>query len=163
MQPGDLAVADTTLHFGPHTEGYTSAHAGQLVGTLFNQDAAQHIQKQTLQKKSGKAPADRSIQAAADSHGSAVAARNASRVLQSLTSQQREQLLCKIADKLLAQEEEILRENQADCEVGSCIHQVDTQGAYRLCLGGGLKGSQAVCEAGSCILWVWDWVPWCCA
>ena len=58
-----------------------------------------------------------------------MAARNASRVLQSLTSQQREQLLCKIADKLLAHEEEILRENQADCEVGSCVQQSDTQGA----------------------------------
>lgn len=107
------------------------------MGTLFNQDAAQHIQKQSLEKKSGRAAAGRSTQAAADSRGSAVAARNASRVLQSLTSQQREQLLCKIADELLSHEEEILKENQADCEVGSCTHQRDKQCGPILCLSGG--------------------------
>eukprot|EP00891_Asterochloris_glomerata_P004462 jgi/Astpho2/4462/Aster-00071 len=106
----------TVIASGKGADALLQVVAGQLVGTLFNQDAAQHIQKQSLEKKSGRAAAGRSTQAAADSRGSAVAARNASRVLQSLTSQQREQLLCKIADELLSHEEEILKENQADCE-----------------------------------------------
>ena len=127
MQPDTLAVLDKMLCSQPHAEGSCLSLSGQVVGTLFNQDAAQHIRQQSLEKKSGRAPPGRATQAAADSRGSAVAARNASRVLQSLTSQQREQLLCTIADKLLAHEEEILKENQADCEVGSCIKHVDTQ------------------------------------
>ena len=47
-------------------------------------------------------------------------AREASRVLQSLSSEQREQLLHKIADNLLAKEEEIMQENDKDCQVIAC-------------------------------------------
>lgn len=47
----------------------------------------------------------------------AVKARTASRALQNLSSEQREQLLHKIADKLEAKEEEIMAENEKDCQV----------------------------------------------
>ena len=47
----------------------------------------------------------------------ALKARTASRALQNLTSRQREQLLHKIADNLLAKEDEIMQENEKDCRV----------------------------------------------
>ena len=96
-------------------------HTGNLVGTLFQKQASQRIlrdhQKAEEQGKNGGRPKEED----AKPRQMAVKARNASRALQNLSSQQREQLLHKIADNLEAKEEEIMAENDKDCQVGLCL------------------------------------------
>ena len=89
------------------------------MGTLFHRDAAQkfkeeHLKAQQQEESQTKEETKASHTAPREM---ATNAREASRVLQNLTSKQREQLLHKIADNLLAKEEEIMQENDKDCQV----------------------------------------------
>ena len=117
-----------TLQYYPQMLKSNSTHlnAGNLVGTLFNKDAAQKFKEQHLKAKQQQEVQDKE-QPKADNtapRDMATNAREASRVLQSLSSEQREQLLHKIADNLLAKEEEIMQENDKDCQVMGCLHCV---------------------------------------
>lgn len=90
-----------------------------MVGTLFNKEAAQrfkeaHLEAKQQQEASSK---DQSVTDSTAPKDMATNAREASRVLQTLSSKQREQLLLKIADNLLAAEKEIMQENEKDCQV----------------------------------------------
>ncbi|KAL3698948.1 hypothetical protein R1sor_016970 [Riccia sorocarpa] len=86
-----------TSGFGPH--GLQRVLTGEKIGTLFHKDAKQWV----AIKETG----------AGDM---AVAARNASRRLQALSSAERRQALLAVADALVANEALITAENQADVE-----------------------------------------------
>ena len=93
--------------------------AGNLVGTLFHKEASQKFKQEWLQSQKEEA---NELNAQTENTGPrdmAVRARTASRALQHLSSKQREQLLHKIAENLLAKEGEIMQENDQDCQVGS--------------------------------------------
>ncbi len=90
-----------------------------MVGTLFNKEAAQKVKEEWLATQ--KAETQNESKPVKinnkDPREMAVNARTASRALQNLSSKQREQLLHKIAENLLAHEEEIMEENDKDCQV----------------------------------------------
>ena len=90
---------------------------GNLVGTLFNKEAAQQVKEEQEQSQKEAANEPKSQAENTGPRDMAVNARTASRALQNLSSKQREQLLHKIADNLLAKEDEIMRENNQDCQV----------------------------------------------
>lgn len=90
------------------------------MGTLFHKEAAKRVKQEWLEAQ--KAESEQSSAAVKAENTAprdmAVNARTASRALQNLSSKQREQLLHKIAENLLAKEEEIMQENEKDCQVG---------------------------------------------
>lgn len=99
--------------------------SGNLVGTLFHREAAQKFKQEWLrsQKEEAMEP-----QAQAESTGPrdmALKARTASRALQNLSSKQRERLLHKIAENLIAKEDEIMQENEKDCQVLLLLLDID--------------------------------------
>lgn len=99
----------------PHT---SLSAAGNLVGTLFQKQAAQRILAEAREAERNDGAAKSSAESTKPRE-LAVKAREASRALQNLTSKQREQLLHKIADNLLAKEDEIMAENERDIQVGA--------------------------------------------
>ncbi|KAL3155983.1 Delta-1-pyrroline-5-carboxylate synthase [Trebouxia sp. C0010 RCD-2024] len=110
------AGVSVVIASGKEKDGVLQVTAGNLVGTLFNREAAQKFKQEWLrsQKEEAMEP-----QAPAENTGPrdmAVNARTASRALQNLSSKQRERLLHKIADNLLAKEDEIMQENEKDCQ-----------------------------------------------
>jgi len=97
---------------------------GNKVGTLFNKEAAQQVKQEWLQAQKEQS-ADSNKPGKVENtapRDMAVRARTASRALQNLSSKQRAQLLHKIAENLLFKEEEIMQENDKDCQVG-CVGQ----------------------------------------
>ncbi len=94
------------------------------MGTLFSKEAAQQVKQEWLEaQKEQTADSNKPVQIDNTApRDMAVNARAASRVLQNLSSKQREQLLHKIAENLLAKEDEIMQENDKDCQVG-CFGQ----------------------------------------
>ena len=102
------------------------------MGTLFQKEAAQQVKQEWLESQKEEAQMDKSKAPAASTapRDMAVAARTASRALQSLSSKQREQLLHKIAENLLAKEAEIMAANDRDCQVTLLmlkLHHSDSQ------------------------------------
>ena len=93
--------------------------AGNLVGTLFQKEASKRFLRESQEAQRRDANTDQPKADDTKPREMAVKARNASRVLQNLSSKQREQLLHKIADNLEAKEEEIMAENDKDCQVDS--------------------------------------------
>lgn len=96
------------------------------MGTLFNKEAAQQVKREWLEaQKEQSADSDKPVKVDNTApRDMAVNARTASRALQNLSSKQREQLLHKIAENLLAKEDEIMQENDKDCQVGCLGQQV---------------------------------------
>lgn len=92
---------------------------GNLVGTLFHKEAAQRFKKEWLRSQKEQADEPKSQVENTGPRDMAVRARTASRALQNLSTRQREQLLHKIAENLLAKEAEIMQENDKDCQVRS--------------------------------------------
>ena len=90
------------------------------MGTLFNKEAAQQVKQEWLQaQKEQSADSNKPVKNENTApRDMAVRARTASRALQNLSSKQRAQLLHIIAENLLAKEEEIMQENDKDCQVG---------------------------------------------
>ncbi len=97
---------------------------GNKVGTLFSKEAAQQVKQEWLQaQKEQSADSNKPVKMENTApRDMAVRARTASRALQNLSSKQRAQLLHKIAENLLAKEDEIMQENDKDCQVG-CLGQ----------------------------------------
>lgn len=92
---------------------------GNLVGTLFHKEAAQRFKKEWLQSQKEQADEPKPQTENTGPRDMALRARTASRALQNLSTRQREQLLHKIAENLLAKEAEIMQENDKDCQVRS--------------------------------------------
>eukprot|EP00884_Botryococcus_braunii_P005459 jgi/Botrbrau1/14914/Bobra.0018s0018.1 len=102
----------TLIVNGKKPDVLLQAVAGQLEGTLFDTSAAAVLvesQKPVGLLKTGSG-------SATDARALAVAAREASRVLQSLPTQARVNLLQRIADSLEASQDEIMEANAADVE-----------------------------------------------
>ncbi len=120
------------------------------MGTLFSKEAAQQVKQEWLQaQKEQSADSNKPVKMENTApRDMAVNARTASRALQNLSSKQREQLLHKIAENLLAKEEEIMQENDKDCQVG-CLGQQKCFCGYSLHVAG-LYADQR-------------WQFWCCA
>lgn len=91
--------------------------AGNLVGTLFDKEAAQRFKKEWLESQKEQSDEPKAQSENTGPRDMAVRARTASRALQNLSSKQREQLLHKIAENLLAKEAEIMQANDQDCQV----------------------------------------------
>lgn len=89
------------------------------MGTLFHKEAAQRFKKEWLRSQKEQADEPKSQVENTGPRDMAVRARTASRALQNLSTRQREQLLHKIAENLLAKEAEIMQENDKDCQVRS--------------------------------------------
>ena len=91
--------------------------ADNLVGTVFNKETAQKFQEhlKAQQQEQCQSKEETKVNNTAPRE-IATNAPEASRMLQNLSSKQRQQLLHKIAN-LLAKEE-IMQENDKDCEVG---------------------------------------------
>ena len=108
------------------------------MGTLFQKEAAQQVKQEWLESQKEEAQMDKSKAPAASTapRDMAVAARTASRALQSLSSKQREQLLHEIAENLLAKEAEIMAANDRDCQVTLLmlkLHHSDSQSLRITC------------------------------
>lgn len=88
------------------------------MGTLFQKEASKRFLRETQEAQRREANNDKPKADDSKPREMAVRARNASRTLQNLSSEQRQQLLHKIADNLEAKEEEIMAENDKDCQVG---------------------------------------------
>lgn len=87
------------------------------MGTLFNKEAAKQVKEEWDQSQKEAANEPKPQAENTGPRDMAVNARTAARALQNLSSKQREQLLHKIADNLLAKEDEIMQENDQDCQV----------------------------------------------
>ena len=129
------------------------APPGNKVGTLFSKEAAQQVKQEWLQaQKEQSADFNKPVKLENTApRDMAVRARTASRALQSLSSRQREQLLHKIAENLLAKEEEIMQENDKDCQVGCLGQQVQFVWLINACgLGCRLATVQGGCLCCKC-------------
>lgn len=92
---------------------------GNLVGTLFDKEAAQKFKNEWLEAQKQQSDEPKAKAENTGPRDMAVRARTASRALQNLSSKQREQLLHQIAKNLLAKEAEIMQANDQDCQVRS--------------------------------------------
>ncbi|DBA80719.1 hypothetical protein WJX77_011938 [Trebouxia sp. C0004] len=112
------AGVSVVIASGKAKDGVLQVTAGNKVGTLFSKEAAQQVKQQWLEaQKEQSADSNKLVKMDKTApRDMAVNARTASRALQNLSSKQREQLLHKIAENLLAKEEEIMQENNKDCQ-----------------------------------------------
>ncbi|KAK9811960.1 hypothetical protein WJX73_003110 [Symbiochloris irregularis] len=132
------AGVTTVIASGKGGDSILQVVSGQLVGTLFSHEGArsfqeQHDRKQAKQKKDKESGASKDAQPASGDETArelAVAARDASRVLQNLSSEEREKILEKVAAELEKHEEQILAENEAD--VDAAEGKIDDQLMNRL-------------------------------
>lgn len=115
----------TELKIALASSGLFASNSGNLVGTLFNKEAAQKFKQDWLRSQKEEANVPQSQAENTGPRDMAVKARTASRALQNLSSKQREQLLHKIADNLLAKEAEIMQENEKDCRVRLFLFDLD--------------------------------------
>ncbi|KAK9823707.1 hypothetical protein WJX72_004820 [[Myrmecia] bisecta] len=118
----------TVITNGKATDSILKVVSGQLEGTLFDTESARLVE---LEHEAGQNP-QQVVKPADVARDAAVAARDASRILQSLTSKEREQILYKIADALEAAEEEIMAANAADVQAAE--GKIDANVMQRLAL-----------------------------
>ncbi|KAK9823878.1 hypothetical protein WJX72_006131 [[Myrmecia] bisecta] len=128
----------TVIASGKGGDSIMQVVAGQLVGTLFGKEDARRVLLEHEHAKhiSAGTAAAQGLEVPSDSPAAfrkqAMDARQASRVLQSLSSKEREQILYKIAKALEAAEEEIMAANAAD--VHAAEGRIDANVMQRLAL-----------------------------
>lgn len=131
------AGVNTVIASGSRNDSILQVVSGQMVGTLFSHDSSREVEESHRQSQAAKDSRQtngthREETGSADkaARDMAVAARDASRVLQSLSSKEREDILLRIADVLESKEEEIMQENTAD--VNAAEGKIDEQLMNRL-------------------------------
>jgi delta-1-pyrroline-5-carboxylate synthetase len=99
--------------------------AGQLAGTLFNSESARMVELELQAQANGhggggaEADARRAAASKNSARDCALRARDASRTLQSLPSEKRVAILQRVAESLLAAQDEILAANEEDVAASS--------------------------------------------
>lgn len=104
---------------GKQPDSILQVIAGQLSGTLFNTESARMIALEKAADKTAMKEHAIGVVKKANARDIAVAARVASRTLQGLPSSKRIAILHRVAESLLASEEEILAANEKDISMSA--------------------------------------------